>query len=895
MAPDESDGRVCGACGGSLAAAAGSCAVCGTAAPTPADAPTEAAPPSPAGPSSAGSSLFPPGKLLADRFRIVSLLGRGGMGKVYRAEDLKLGQTVALKFLPQAMARQEAARQRLYQEVRLGRQVSHPNVCRLYDVVEWEGQLFVTMEYIDGEDLASLLRRIGALPPAKVVQLAHEICAGLAAAHGLGVIHRDLKPANIMIDGRGNARITDFGLAVLAEGMPADREMAGTPVYMAPEQLRGDPSSARSDLYALGLVLYEMLRGERLFAASSRPELLRQHQASKASALAASADTAEPALHRVVAHCLEERPEDRPGSIHTVIAALPGGDPLQAALDAGETPSPELVAAAGGSGALRPRTALAALAALVVLLLANALFAVRWGQVPGYIEVPEGPEALATRAADLLQQVGVDTRAGDRDYGWSFDWDRRKWVVENGFEWTGRGRRMAPSPAFLWYRSSPWDLDPVKGTERISERDPPLDRPGMARLRLDAQGRLLSLTVVPPARLPVGIDDETDWGPLLRATGLEEATIEETEPQWTPPVGATGRRAWTATYPDQPDLPVRVESATAAGRAVWLEVIPPWAEAAREGPPEDASRKVWKATLILQGSLFLLLLTVAALLVRRNLRRGRGDRRGAQRLALFAGATTLAHLLARVDFVPAAMLEQTISQLGFAIAQAFVAWIVYLAIEPYLRRSWPRLMVGWHRLLAGRLRDPRVGREVLAGLCAGALLAAVAGELAVALRIAELPHSPPLELLGRFRDVVARVFEALESAAGNPLWAGLVLLLATLLLRRRALAVGGLWLFMFLISGGLIFDLGYALAFKTLVASVTVLVLIRAGMVGIGAMAFAGTLLDLPLTLDPGRWYFVHSLVPLVLLLVVGTWAAWRAMGEQPALAAWLAEERLPS
>lgn len=651
MAATTSDGRTCGACAAALPESAAFCPACGAPAhdreAVLTGAATEASPATSEPPSSGGASRFAPGTLLAERYRVVSLLGRGGMGEVYRAEDSTLGQTVALKFLPREVARVESARQRLYQEVRLGRQVSHPNVCRLYDVAEWEGHLFVAMEYIDGEDLASLLRRIGALPPAKVLQLARQICAGLAAAHGLGVVHRDLKPANVMIDGRGNARITDFGLAVLAEEEPEHREIAGTPLYMAPEQLRGEPATGRSDLYALGLVLSEMLTGTRVFDATSRVELLRQHESGRASDLAGSAGSAEPALQRVVARCLEERPEDRPASIHAVIAALPGGDPLQAALDAGETPSPELVAGAEGSGALRPAVALGGLAVFLALVFVSALLAVRYGQVPGYIEVPEPPEALATRAGDLLRQVGVAIESGDHDYGWGFDWDRRRWVAENGFDWWGRGRSMAPSPAFLWYRYSPEDLDPVDGTERITEHDPPFDRAGMARLRLDAQGRLLALAVVPPRRLPEEPAGEPDWDPLLRATELDPASLLEVEPRWTPPVGATGRRAWTAIYPGQPDLPLRLEAAVAAGRPVWLEVVPPWAVAAQQGASQgEASRRVWEATVVLQGILFLVFLSIAALLARRNVRRGRGDRRGALRLAVFVGSTTLAHLVA---------------------------------------------------------------------------------------------------------------------------------------------------------------------------------------------------------------------------------------------------------
>ncbi len=210
--------------------------------------------PSSKNPSSSGGLLtegrFLPGRLLAGRYRIIALLGRGGMGEVYRADDLTLGQPVALKFLPEEASRDEGLVERFRNEVRLSRRVSHPNVCRVYDVGEVDGHTFFTMEYVDGEDLASLLRRIGRLPADKALEIARQLCAGLAAAHAKGVLHRDLKPANIMLDGRGQVVITDFGLAGLADQIPGSDVRSGTPAYMAPEQLEGKRSQ-RKDRYLL--------------------------------------------------------------------------------------------------------------------------------------------------------------------------------------------------------------------------------------------------------------------------------------------------------------------------------------------------------------------------------------------------------------------------------------------------------------------------------------------------------------------------------------------------------------------------------------------------------------------------------------------------------------------
>ena len=190
---------------------------------------------------------FSPGQLIGSRYRIVRSLGQGGMGEVYQADDLTLGERVALKLLTPTLDRLPHAIERFTTEVRLSRAIAHPNVCRVYDIGEFDGSRYLSMEYVDGETLSSLLHRVGALSPEVAADVARQVCAGLAAAHARGVLHRDLKPANIMIDGQGYVRILDFGLAVKSTGTH-NSEVAGTPAYMAPEQLVGGPVSERTDL-----------------------------------------------------------------------------------------------------------------------------------------------------------------------------------------------------------------------------------------------------------------------------------------------------------------------------------------------------------------------------------------------------------------------------------------------------------------------------------------------------------------------------------------------------------------------------------------------------------------------------------------------------------------------
>src|SRR5246500_5290454 len=314
---------------------------------------------------------FLPGRLVAGRYRIIALLGKGGMGEVYRADDLTLGQAVAMKFLPDEAADDQGLLERFRNEVRIARRISHPNVCRVYDVGDVDGQTFFTMEYVDGEDLASLLRRIGRLPQDKAGELARQLCAGLAAAHAKGVLHRDLKPANIMLDGRGQVVITDFGLAGVADDIRGPEVRSGPPAYIAPEPIGGREVTMLSDVYALGLVLYEVFTGKRAFA--EKAGVLHGHEDRTPSRPSSVVKDLDPIVEKVILRCLETEPSSRPANALAVSAALPGGDPLAAALAAGETPSPQMVAASGESEGFRPPLAIAVFGG-VLLGLAFAVF-----------------------------------------------------------------------------------------------------------------------------------------------------------------------------------------------------------------------------------------------------------------------------------------------------------------------------------------------------------------------------------------------------------------------------------------------------------------------------------------------------------------------------------------
>ncbi len=290
---------------------------------------TRLAPPSrvatplqPAGAVRFGDAPFPEGTLLGGRYRIVRMIGQGGMGVVYQADDLRLGHPVALKFLPPALAGDARRLEQFHNEVSVARQVSHPNVCRVYDIGDVDGHLFLSMEYIDGEDLATRLRHRGPLPEADAVELTRQICGGLAAVHARGVLHRDLKPANIMINKSGQAQLMDFGIAAGGRIDDRARMTEGTPAYMAPEQLAGENVTVQSDIYALGLVMYEVFTGARLFDAKTLDDLRSQQVSLTSSTPAALTAAARPGLHRSILQCLEQDPSRRPASAQAVAGML---------------------------------------------------------------------------------------------------------------------------------------------------------------------------------------------------------------------------------------------------------------------------------------------------------------------------------------------------------------------------------------------------------------------------------------------------------------------------------------------------------------------------------------------------------------------------------------------
>jgi hypothetical protein len=697
------------------------------------------------------------------------------MGEVYRADDLKLGQTVALKFLPRDLSKDPQRLEYFLNEVRLTRQISHPNVCRVYDIGEFDGQHFLSMEYIDGEDLRVLLRRIGRLPHDKGVQIAQQLCAGLAAAHERGVLHRDLKPANIMIDGHGHVRITDFGLARLAEEA-GKAEVVGTPAYMAPEQLTLGEATIQSDLFALGLILSEIFTGRAVLKASSIHDLIRAHESSLSQSVTFT-DDIDSTVQQVIRRCLEREPHDRPASALVVAAGLPGGDPLAAALAAGETPSPEMVAASGEKGQLTLRTAGISLTILLVGLTCLVLI---MGRTSATIGLDRSADGYAERVRKMVEDLGLGENAVHEDWGFAETKER-------------------PKTMEFWYRRSPQRLSPILDSGRVREarvvalNNPPPLVPGMVTVRLNGRGLLRELLIIPPS--PVAAQDaaesvlsllkksgliakdsvtyenewkkipRADWMPLVSDTAYSLIRVEQPTDYGAAPVAGKDRATSDGSVPSSK----QVNLAELDGRIVFFHVVDAAAPTPQTFAPLEAPG------LRLGPALSVLVTLIAMVLAWKNVLAGRSDLRGGRRFALIVFVASFADSALGSVLTPGSLF----TGLLLALASAVRFWIYYVALEPLARRYWPELLVNWSRGLAGRVRNPGIGRDILYGTLTAILFTLIAfGLLGVA------PKTNPQTLCGT-RFLFAQLAERLVGSLGFPLQMAVVMILVRFVVRNK--------------------------------------------------------------------------------------------------------------
>ncbi len=847
---------------------------------------------------------FLPGTVLAGRYRIVAPLGAGGGGEVYRAEDTRLGQTVALKFVTQRIADDPRHVERIVAEVRIGRQVAHPNLCRIYDMVKVGKQYFITMEYVDGENLASMLLRVGRLSEEKALEIAREICAGLAAAHDRGVVHRDVKPSNVMIDGRGHVRITDYGLSVIPGEVTSDT-FAGTPAYMAPEQFEGIEATEQSDIYSLGLVLHEVFTGQRLFS-GSLVDIAQTHRLPKRPP-STIARGLSPAIERVILQCIEEVASDRPESVRDVLRALPGDDSLRQLIASGETPSPRAISAASRVGELSLPMAWSAAAAMMLLLVA-IIAASRYTMLYRQVPLNMSPDVLADRARQIIRSAGYEPRPPGSRAWMGIDLDALQ-------EATGTTTAIDRSPAFrrisplrFGYRESPQPLVPRGRGAIVNASDPPLDLAGMIMVTLDSHGQLVRFVRMPdlpappeqparPPRLPQTTAYEqqtTAYDPLFALAGLDKTRFRLTPKRWTSPVDHEEKRMWIGMAAGDPPVPVEVRAALHSGKVTFFEAALQLHQAASVPRSVAAAATTTEEFTGVAGfaAIFLVAVVLAAFVARRNLRQGRGDRASARKVSLLVFSSLLVAGLLSADHTadPAAEWGLLVGIAGNALYHAAAIWLFYIAAEPYVRKRQPELLISWTRALKGYFRDPLVGRDVLIGCLLGALVNLCYAHLLVLLPTwvgmqSPLPdHSFPEKLGGGLwplvslaalvgsvpRDSVLALFlfSAIRSAFRSDwLAAALVILMSTIPHMGRDVA-----------SGAESF-------FVVCAAAIFVFALCRVGLLAGMAALFVGSWFAKSLfVFDPRSWLFGPSLFYLTVVLALVLYGLHVSVGAKPLL-----------
>jgi hypothetical protein len=696
-----------------------------------------------------------------------------------------------------------------------------------------------------------------------------------------------LKPANVMLDRRGNIRITDFGLAGAVAELKEGGLIAGTPPYMAPEQFVGEGLGVWTDIYALGLVLYEMLAGRPAFEADDLLEYARLQREEDPPPLSRWAPNIDPALEQTIHHCLQKDPTRRPHSVMAVAAALPGGDALTAAVAADRTPSPETVAAARMRPDALPGTG--ALTALTLLLLAALLIARTYA--PGPLDRADGkpPEVLAERSRAIIGTLGYDVKpqqyatygfsgsSMSAPYGSAFSWGNERdavrlrerasvlfWYIQSSRSMTSRGPR----------------LEALRGS-RLTTNEGMMPGPGAVALALGASGRLVYFAAIPrldgtPA--PESPNTDALLQQMLGFAELDAEMTAATEPTVQTYLPVDNRRALLVMSADDTLDARRVDWLTWRGRPILFTVTRQGrADSAMSKLTEEGTRHAVKTTM-LQVVLVMVAL-VSFPWAWKNQRENRADRQAAMRFAAFVFAAELIMWLLQgrhaldFSFEVAGLCAAGLRALSFAA----MIWLFYTALEPEARRYWPHLLVAWRRLLSGNLMDPVVGRHIQIGVGVGVFLAVVIviDRLVVAwlgweTRLPLIDAPIPDRLLGG-RFAVAGCLASLLKALFRALLFLLLLTALRAVVRRPILSAA----IAALLIAPIYTPLGSHLAIAWLTIGVGCVCLMvwtmaRFGLIAVTAALFTAELLtSFPINLHFDTWYADLTILALGVVLTV--------------------------
>jgi hypothetical protein len=510
------------------------------------------------------------------------------------------------------------------------------------------------------------------------------------------------------------------------------------------------------------------------------------------------------------------------------------------------------------------------------------------------IPLPNSNDSLKDRAQELIERFGYAAAPVDTAFGWDLSEEYLR---------TTQPQQASTSPwpalstgrtgtATFWYRTSPTLLVPSYSNNRPTPGDPPLILSEMRRIRLDSYGRLIEFHSITPQVEPPTPSSVTapDWAPLFEAAGLPLASFHESPPHWTPRGFADERRAWDGPLPGVPDVTVRVEAAAYRGRPVFFSVLPPWAAPGLMAPASESSAGQWLLTIAIVIAAILLVAT--AILARQHLKSGRGDRRGGFRTAAVLFVVVAAGFLLRTRVFPSLGVEY--EKLGiilsFSLYPAAQLWLFYIALEPYVRRFWPQLLIGWTRLISGRARDPLVGRDVLVGVAAGAIGAFLIVSRQLIPHVLGLrplaPELPGEMLLFGSRHVLAVALQTIRRAMGDSIEILGIVVLLKIFVRRPwiVLVFSAIVLLPIVISGT---SAAQEPAVELVIAGLGIVlvlsVLLRFGLLSLTVTFYTFLLIEtFPPTLDFSRPYAATSMALLGSIAAVSIFGFVASRGDEP-------------
>ncbi|MFN0121595.1 MAG: hypothetical protein ACKV2V_13965 [Blastocatellia bacterium] len=553
----------------------------------------------------------------------------------------------------------------------------------------------------------------------------------------------------------------------------------------------------------------------------------------------------------------------------------------------------KMVAAAPLEGTLRPAVAIACLVAVVLGLVLIILLAGR-DNMARFGRLEKSPEVLSERANEIAKRLGYTKPPVDKVYGFGLDGSYLQYVSEHDATSARWDKVTAgePAAAFFWYRQSPHYLV-ADDYQHVSLNNPRSLISGAVALTLDPRGRLRSFEAVPPQvdETP-GPAPAPDWPLLFAEADLDITKFTSTTPGWLPKVHSDSRAAWEGAFPFQPQLSLRIEAAAYRGRPVYFQMIAPWDKPTRQGTgPQNAAGLPFIVLL-------LLLLLAGILLARWNMQAGRGDRKGAFRLALYTFSLKMLTYFLDGHHVPtAAEFQRFWYALAFSTFDAGISWLLYMALEPYVRRRWPHRIIAWSRLLAGHFRDPLVGRDMLTGavVAVGLLLFLLA--TSKTLRSIGVPAGMPglldLSALNGLRGLVGTFLVMQWQVIQVALCLVFALLLLSRLLRKEGLSFGLAWLLFIFVFAMIARTRDVeGLLFMGVYVGCLIMLQARFGLLSTFTFFVCSLLIGThPLTSDFSAWYAEGTFFTLGVVLVICGYGFYMSLGGQQVFAGKLLED----